>query len=306
MRKLLPLSTVLRTEFLRFLGFLCILVFIATSLASLRVEDRKFLHADSGITEADLASLSENKNQFSRIWNFIEGISTGNLGKTVSGEDVSAHLISRFLPTLHLAVFSVLWASIVAILFSLANVFFQLRMLSSILSFISNVILSTPIFVACVLLILLFFSTWNLLPPGGYEAGNTFYVILPGLALGMRVFARLYLFTNSEVIDEFKSSYTLILKSRGYSLQRIIFVHIFRKVFPVIIIYILLDFSSLMSGAMVAEEIFFFPGVGKSMYAAIKVMDENLLSALLFYSGMVFYLFNRIAYWMQSVLKGNL
>lgn len=63
-----------------------------------------------------------------------------------------------------------------------------------------------------------------------------------------------------------------------------------------------MDFSSLLSGAMVVEEIFFYPGIGKSTYTAIKNMDENLLIALLLYSGTIFYLLNRVARYFQSKL----
>ena len=71
---------------------------------------------------------------------------------------------------------------------------------------------------------------------------------------------------------------------------------------PLIIILIILDLSSLLSGAMIVEEIFFFPGIGKSTFTAIKNMDENLLRALLIYSGIIFYCMTRFARFLQFKL----
>lgn len=48
-----------------------------------------------------------------------------------------------------------------------------------------------------------------------------------------------------------------------------------------------------------------FPGIGKSMYYAIQTMDAELLSALLFYSGLTFYIFSRVSIRFQESLTGK-
>lgn len=95
-------------------------------------------------------------------------------------------------------------------------------------------------------------------PPGGYEPWNSTYVILPGIALGSRVWARIYQFALSLTEIELKSPYTKILRARGYSKNRILWNHVLLKILPLLVVLILLDFSSLLSGAMIVEEIFFF------------------------------------------------
>ena len=294
----------LQTELLRFSGFFIFLIVFSAIFAGLRVEDRAYLHVDSGITASDLASMQNQTPVFGKIQEFGRQIFLLDFGATLAGERVAVHLLQRLLPTLHLALFAVLTGSFAAIFFSLLGVYWGKQWFRNFMTLLANVILSTPVFVAAVLLLVVFFHMLNLFPPGGYESWNTAYVILPGAALGMRVFARMYLFSNQEAYQEYDSAYSMVLRSRGFSEKRIIFHHIFRKIIPVLLIYIILDFSSLLSGAMVVEEIFFFPGIGKSMYSAIRNMDEILLRSLLFYTGLVFYLFNRLAVAMQNRLKG--
>lgn len=304
MGKSVLLSNELRTEIIKFVFFILVLLVFSAIFAGLRVEHSELMHADSGLSQADIESIKIKTDFTYKIIHFAKRIITMDLG-TISGESVVSHLLNRFLPTLHLAIFSVVIGSAFAVLLSMFSVFFSKSWFTNSLVLICNIILSTPVFVASVLLLIIFFSVLNLFPPGGYENWNSYYVILPGTALGVRIFGRLYLFTNIETFKEYTSPYVMILRTRGFSEKRIIFHHVFRKVIPVVLIYILLDFSSILSGAMIVEEIFFFPGIGKSMYSAIKNMDENLLQALLFYTGMIFYIFNRLAYYLQNQLKGK-
>ncbi|MBP9889479.1 MAG: ABC transporter permease subunit, partial [Leptospiraceae bacterium] len=179
----------------------------------------------------------------------------------------------------------------------------EIQILENSLLFLSRLILSTPIFVVSILLFLFFFLYLGILPPGGYEAGNIMYLILPGIALGSRVFARIFYISLDEGKKEKDSDYFFFLQTRGFSRARIVFYYIFRKIFPLILIFILIDFSSLLSGSILVEEIFFFPGIGKSLYYAVKSLDENLLRALLFYSGIVFYILTRTAKKLQFKLS---
>jgi hypothetical protein len=136
-------------------------------------------------------------------------------------------------------------------------------------------------------------------PPRSWVLGGN----LPGVALGSRVFARIFYFTLDEGKKEKNSDYIFFLQTRGFGQNRIVFYYIFRKIFPLILIFILIDFSSLLSGSIIVEEIFFFPGIGKSIFYAVKSLDENLLRALLFYSGIIFYILTRSAKKIQFKLS---
>ncbi|MBM9502784.1 ABC transporter permease [Leptospira sp. 201903071] len=290
-------------EISRFLLFLVALIFFSVLFGHLRSINKEYLYADSSFSKEE--SFLERKTFPSRILSFVKGILTLQSGKTVSGELVWKHISSRVLPTLHLAIFSVGWGSLFAIAIALWGGRTEESSSKKFFYFLSNLVLSTPVFVVGVILLLIFFVRLEWFPPGGYEPWNTTYVILPGIALGSRVWARIYQFASSLTDSELKSPYAKILRARGYSKNRILWNHVLLKIVPLLAVLILLDFSSLLSGAMIVEEIFFFPGIGKSMYYAIQTMDSELLSALLFYSGLTFYIFSRISLRFQENLTGK-
>nr|WP_232371787.1 ABC transporter permease [Leptospira ainazelensis] len=279
------------------------MIFFSVLFGHLRSINKEYLYADSSFSKEE--SFLERKTFPSRILSFVKGILTLQSGKTVSGELVWKHISSRVLPTLHLAIFSVGWGSLFAIAIALWGGRTEESSSKKFFYFLSNLVLSTPVFVVGVILLLIFFVRLEWFPPGGYEPWNTTYVILPGIALGSRVWARIYQFASSLTDSELKSPYAKILRARGYSKNRILWNHVLLKIVPLLAVLILLDFSSLLSGAMIVEEIFFFPGIGKSMYYAIQTMDSELLSALLFYSGLTFYIFSRISLRFQENLTGK-
>ncbi|MCB1142984.1 MAG: ABC transporter permease [Leptospiraceae bacterium] len=289
-------------EIFRFLLFLIVLNFTISLLTAIRSTDSVYLLADSGMKESDLQELQKKNSLPERTVSISKSIFLLDFGKTLSGENVTRIIFQRLEPTLVLAVFSILVFGGMAIFLSLLSIYSRSPHLGNALSHFSNSILSTPIFVVAVLLFIVFFLELSLFPPGGYERGSIAYLVLPGTALGSRTFARIFLLSHSECKKELESPYITILKSRGFGKNIIIFKYVFHKILPPVLVFLLLDFSSLLSGAMIVEEIYFYPGIGKATYSAIKNMDENLLKGMLVYSGLIFYTITRLARSIQSNL----
>lgn len=244
----------MRGEISRFFLFLIALIFFSTFFGHLRSLNQEYLYADSSFSKEE--PFLKRKTFSSQVFSFVKGIVTFRSGKTISGESVWKHISARVLPTLHLAIFSVGCGSFFAISLALLVSKSEKNTFKKGFLFLSNWILSTPIFVVAIVLLLIFFVQLEWLPPGGYEPWNTTYVILPGVALGSRVWARIYQFALSFTEIELDSPYAKVLRARGYSKSRILWNHVLLKIFPLLVVLILLDFSSLLSGAMIVEEIF--------------------------------------------------
>lgn len=295
----------MRFGILQFLFFVLLLSLVSFWISDQHTKDKAFLFADS----TDVTKVNINKTDSSSMfirylcfWNkilFLQG------GKTSTGEPVYSHLTDKILPTIHLALFSLLFGGFFAYVFSLSAFYLRSPILVQTIDFVSKFILSTPIFIVSILLLLIFFYKLELFPPGGYESGNSLYVVLPALALGSRVFARLTLYLLPQIEIETNSPYVKILETRSYPWAHIIWKEIFLKVLPLSFVILLLDFGSLLSGAMVVEEIFFFPGVGNTLYKSIRQMDTDLLAILLMYSGILFYLINKGSIFLQKKFSGE-
>lgn len=266
---------------------------LSLALVRLRVVDKAYQYTDSGLSEATIQELSSKTSFTEDFFDLYAYLFLIKEGKTESGENVLSHLADRILPTLQISILAILFGIITSILFSMY--FLDSPKLLSATDFISKFILSTPIFIFSLFLLIFFFYKWEILPPGGYKFGSISYLILPSLSLGVRVYARLQLFLSSQARIELESPLFKLLETRGIPRNTILFKNLFPKLLPTFIVLVILDLGSLLSGAMVVEEIFFFPGIGRSLFYAIKSMDQVLLSILLVYSGSIIYLMNRTA-----------
>lgn len=280
-------------EFFRFLIFFLFLSLLSLALVRLRVVDKAYQYTDSGLSEETIKELSSKTSFSEDFFDLYAYLFLIKEGKTESGENVLSHLADRILPTLQISILAILFGIITSILFSMY--FLDSPKLLSATDFISKFILSTPIFIFSLFLLIFFFYKWEILPPGGYKFGSISYLILPSLSLGVRVYARLQLFLSSQARIELESPLFKLLETRGIPRNTILFKNLFPKLLPTFIVLVILDLGSLLSGAMVVEEIFFFPGIGRSLFYAIKSMDQVLLSILLVYSGSIIYLMNRTA-----------
>lgn len=280
-------------EFFRFLIFFLFLSLLSLALVRLRVVDKAYQYTDSGLSEDTIKELSSKTSFTEDFFDLYAYLFLIKEGKTESGENVLSHLADRILPTLQISILAILFGIITSILFSMY--FLDSPKLLSATDFISKFILSTPIFIFSLFLLIFFFYKWEILPPGGYKFGSISYLILPSLSLGVRVYARLQLFLSSQARIELESPLFKLLEIRGIPRNTILFKNLFPKLLPTFIVLVILDLGSLLSGAMVVEEIFFFPGIGRSLFYAIKSMDQVLLSILLVYSGSIIYLMNRTA-----------
>ncbi|MDX1960622.1 MAG: ABC transporter permease [Leptospiraceae bacterium] len=287
-------------EFFSGLIFLIFLTLVISILVSLRVSLVEF---DSNDSRIDITQIQESESMISSIKRTFSIVSTFNFGKTKTGEDVLEHLKKRVEPTISLALFATILGSFLGILISLL-IHYKWHRLEFFFKAFFYSILSTPIFVVGIILFIVFGILIPVFPPGGFESGKIAFLVLPGITLGSRVLARIYFFTGELMVSEKNSQLSFNLEAMGFSKFRIIFKYSFYKIFPVILIVIMLEFASLVSGAMIVEEIFAFPGIGKSIYYAIKVMDENLLRAVLFYTGVLFYIVNKTAKVLQVKLVG--
>jgi len=289
-------------EFFQFILFtLCLTVFISI-ITTIRSQDKTFLYAESSLENSDIQELATERSYLNSFLVSMKSLILLDFGKTESGENVDSHILKKVVPTLQLSILASIGGSILALFLALFCIYLQFDLLEMFILFLCKLILSTPIFVVSILLFLVFFLYLGVLPPGGYKANNVLYLILPATALGSRVFARIFYISLEEGKKETSSEYFFFLQTRGFSRSRIVFYYILRKILPLLLIFILIDFSSLLSGSILVEEIFFFPGIGKSLYYAVKSLDENLLRALLFYSGIIFYSLTRFAKLLQYKL----
>ena len=109
-------------------------------------------------------------------------------------------------------------------------------------------------------------------------------MVLPALSLAVVAVAPVLRLTRASLINVLASDYIEIARLKGLPAWRVVLVHALPNALPPIINMIVLVIANFLVGAFIVEQIFSYPGIGKSMVAAVKFRDIPLVIAI----GMVF------------------
>ncbi len=143
---------------------------------------------------------------------------------------------------------------------------------------------SIPNFWLGPMLILLFSINFDLLPVN--ERGGLEHLILPALTLGTSLASILARITRSSVVETLQAEYIRTARSKGISELRILFRHALRNALIPIVTVIGLQVGVLLSGAIITEAIFDWPGLGNLLISAINSRNYPLVQGcVLFIAG---------------------
>jgi peptide/nickel transport system permease protein len=153
--------------------------------------------------------------------------------------------------------------------------------------------IATPTFLFGLLLIFFFAVKLRWLPVAGYQPlaegpwETLRYLILPAITLGAAQGALLARMTRSMMLDVLTQDYVRTVRAKGLIEQAVVVRHALRNAFIPLLTVLGLMFASLMSGAVVTEQIFNIPGVGRLLIQAIARRDFPLVQgSVLIIAGM--------------------
>jgi ABC-type dipeptide/oligopeptide/nickel transport system permease component len=132
---------------------------------------------------------------------------------------------------------------------------------------------SMPVFWLGVLLIYVFSARLGLFPASGFGNGSLAYLVLPALTLSQASTAYVARITRSSVLDEVGENYVKAARAKGLSEPRLLVRHALRNALLPIITVVGIDFGSYLSGAVLTESIFAWPGLGRFTLDAILKRD---------------------------------
>ena len=143
-----------------------------------------------------------------------------------------------------------------------------------------------PTFVLGPLLILVFSSQLNLLPPLGWYSWSD--LILPSLTLGLFYAAYVARLTRAGMLETLKHDYIRTAWAKGASPSRVIYKHALRGGLLPVVTFLGPAFAGLVSGSFIIETIFFIPGLGKFFVTAAFNRDYTMvLGTVLFYAALI-------------------
>jgi peptide/nickel transport system permease protein len=157
-------------------------------------------------------------------------------------------------------------------------------------------------------LILVFAKYLSVLPPAGYTnplvdpVDGVRRVLLPALALGFGLMAHITRMTRSSLLEELRSGYVRLAKSKGLSRRRIVYRHALRNAFLPVLTVIGFQLGFLFGGIVVIEQLFAYPGLGRLAFSALVNRDVPLIQGSVLVIATVFMLSNLVVDVLYAVL----
>jgi peptide/nickel transport system permease protein len=222
---------------------------------------------------------------------FLGGILRGDLGTSFRYGTPVAHEIRTRLPnTAILAVAAMLAAILFAIPLGILAAVFRGTWVDHAAMTTALVGISMPNFWLGPLLAILFAVYLGWLPVSG--TGSPAHLVLPAVTLGAALSAILARMTRASLLEELRELYVLAARSRGLSQTRAVLRHAFRNSLIPVVTIIGLQFGAVLTGTIITETIFAWPGIGRLLIQAINFRDYPLIQGCILFISVTYVAMN--------------
>lgn len=207
---------------------------------------------------------------------FLRDLARGNLGTSLrTNQPVRAAILERLPATFELGAAAMVVAVLFAIPIGIVAAVNAGNRLDYAATTVSLLGISIPNFWLGPLLAIVFSVTLGWLPVSG--TGTIAHLVLPAITLGLPLSALLARMTRASLIEELREPYVLAARARGVSRTRAVLRHAFRNSLIPIVTVLGLQIGAVLTGAIITETIFAWPGVGRLLIQSINFRDYPLV-----------------------------
>ena len=268
---------------------------------------------DASLTSDDIARLKAKYGLDQPVpiqyMNWLKNMATGNWGTSYfTRENVVDMILERLPNTLILFAVSYALILVVALILGILTAVRQYSLFDYSVTALSFLGIATPSFWLGLMLIYLFavrLKAWGLpsLPVGGMydlSEGKTLaevshHVILPAVTLSVVVCARYVRYIRSSILEQLQLDYVRTATAKGLRSRAVLFRHVMKNVLLPLVTLVGLDLPNFLSGTIVIESIFAWPGVGRLFWSAAERTDIPVLMAVMLFVAVMTVVFNLIA-----------
>lgn len=222
---------------------------------------------------------------------YTSGVLRGDLGRSyITGRPIMQDIRERFPKTAQLALAAMTIAILLGVGIGVITALKPAGALDKILMGATYLGISFPVFWVGLLLILLFALTLKWLPPSGFGGGLV--LILPALTLGSRSIAYLARVTRTSMLDAMSSDHVRTARAKGLSNAAVVMRHGLRTALIPVVTVLGLDVGSYLTGSILTETVFGWPGLGRYVVNAISRRDLPAIQGTVLFLSVVFVLVN--------------
>jgi peptide/nickel transport system permease protein len=246
--------------------------------------------ADKAMIELYKSRLGLDAPIYVRYFTYVLGVLQGQLGTSlIYGRPVVQMILERLPATLILFIAQFIVSSVLGIGFGVIAANKKGSMFDKIIIALSVSWYSIPVFWSGQILLLIFAVNLGIFPTFGMKSIVTplspfldilRHLILPATALGLQSMALTARLTRTSMVEALNEDYILTARSKGLSTFSVVVRHALRNALLPVITLLGLSLGNTLSGSVLVETVFTWPGIGRLMYDAISMRDYPLVLGL--------------------------
>lgn len=240
---------------------------------------------------------------------WLSGVLRGDLGQSIRTRmPVGQSILQRLPVTIELTVLSLLLGLILGIPPAILAATRRGKATDAVVGVVSLLGISVPGFWLAILLMLLFSLHLRLLPSIGYVplhesvAGNLRHLILPALGLALPLGATIMRFMRSSLLEVFGQDYIRTARAKGLTQMKTVMKHAVRNALIPVITVIGIQVGRLLGGAVIIEQIFALPGLGRLVFDGISTRDYPIVQGTVLTFTVIFILINLLVDVLYSMI----
>lgn len=243
------------------------------------------------VIESIRKELKTDRNIFIQYGGYLSLLLRGELGRSYyTGRNVLDDLLLKFPNTLLLALGAMLIAIPSGIAFGFISALKRGTLTDRVISSLSVIGLSLPVFWSGLVIMLFFSFQLRLLPPSG--TGDLRFLIMPSLTLSLPAIATLTRISRTTLIDLFEMPYVRTARAKGITETNVRFIHVLKNALIPLVTVIGLDFGSYLNGAVLTETIFGWDGLGRFAVEGIMKRDYPVIMGCIIVGTVAYALIN--------------
>jgi len=240
-------------------------------------------------------ALGLDKPLWQQYITYLNRLAHGDLGRSFrTNESVAKEIAVRYPATMQLAFGAMLVALLVAFPLGIISAIYRNSWIDNLARFFALIGVSMPSFWFGPLLIIAFAINREWFPVSGREDGLK-SLVLPSVTMGLALSAILTRMIRVSLADELGQLYVTTAIAKGVTRSKAIFRHALKNALIPVITILALQFGSLLTGAIITEQIFSWPGLGRLLIQSITTRDYPQVQASILVIALTYIMVNFIS-----------
>lgn len=268
------------------LALMSLIVFGLTRLMGDPVSLLVAIDASDELREQTRERLGLDAPMFEQFTDFVLSALQGDFGNSIYRTASSRDMLLDALPaTLLLAAAAALIAVVIGVSIGIIAALRPRSWLDSLVSSISMAGVSMPEFWVALLLIFWLAVDLGLLPTTG--SGSWQHLVMPAMVLAIRPIGSIAQVTRSSMIDQMRADYVVTAYAKGLQTPAVVRRHVLKNAGIPVVTMGGVEVADLMTGAIVVETIFNWPGVGRLASQAMTTIDYPVIQTVVFWAALI-------------------